>query len=153
MEMYEEKYNLISEQLKQCLLPEFDRDIGNEPLEKQDFGVFRYGLEMNLQLLFDILTKNDRLLTEPFEDDNTFRIHFILLIHQQSGDRDAPFQTDSSSILKQLRRLTESYYQKIMSKPEIRVECMKYYKERLKPENWKRNIGAVYGFVQMIQVF
>lgn len=152
MEMSEDTYNLICEQLKQCLLPEFDRDIGNEPLVKEDFSMFRYGLEMNLQLLFDIIAKNDRLLLEPFDDDNTFRINFILLVHQQSGDDDAPFQTDSRSILKQIRLLTEKYYKKLFSKLEIREECAKFYKDKLKSDIWKRNIGAVYGFVQMNKV-
>lgn len=153
MEMNEDTYNLICDQLKQCLLPEFDRDIGNEQLVKEDFSMFRYGLEMNLQLLFDIIARNDRLLLAPFEgDNNTFRINFILLIHQQSGDDDGPFQTDSRSILKQIRLLAEKYYQKLFSNPEIHMECLKYYKERLNTENWKRNIGAVYGFVQMNKV-
>lgn len=152
MEMNEDTYNLICDQLKTCLLPEFERDIGNEQLIKEDFSMFRYGLEMNLQLLFDIIARNDRLLLGPFEGDNTFRINFILLIHQQSGDDNGPFQTDSRSILKQIRLLADKYYQTLFSKPEIHMECFKYYKERLKTENWKRNIGAVYGFVQMTKV-
>lgn len=152
MEIDSERYHLICEQLKQCLLPEFDRDICNETLIKEDFSMFRYGLEMNLQLLFDIIAKNDRLLVEPFEEDNEFQVNFILLVHQQSGDDDAPFQTDSRSILKQIRSLIEKHYQKLMSKPAIRNECSKYYRERLTSEKWKRNIGAVHGFVQMNKV-
>ncbi|XP_031616663.1 uncharacterized protein LOC116336734 [Contarinia nasturtii] len=150
MELNWDTYDLVCEQVKQCLLPELDRDIGDEPLAKEDFSMFRYGLEMNLQLLFDIVAKNERLLLESFEGkDNTFRVNFMLLIHQQSGYDEAPFQTDSRSISKQIRFLIDKYYKKIISETIIQTDCSKYYKERLTADKWKRNIGAVYGFLQM----
>lgn len=152
MEFDEERFNLISEQLNQCLLPEFDREIGSQPLDKADFYTFCYGLNMNLQLLFDIIAKNERLLRGPFGDNETFRIRLILLIHQQSGDEDAPFQTDVQSILNQLRFLTNKHYKDIISKPQIRTDCLNYYKERLIESKWKKNIGAVYGYIQMYKV-
>lgn len=152
MELNRDTYDLVCEQLSHCLLPELDRDIGNEPLEKEDFGIFRYGLEMNLQLLFDIIAKNERIILEPFDDDNTFRVNFLLLVHQQSGYDEAPFGTDSHSISKQIRLLTEKYYKKLMTVPEIYKKCLQYYKDRLTTDKWKRNIGAVYGFLQMNKV-
>lgn len=152
MELDSDRYHLICEQIKQCLLPEFDRDIGSEPLVKEDFSMFRYGLEMNLQLLFDIIAKNERLLLNSFEDDNTFRVNFILLVHEQSGYDDAPFQSDNHSIVKQFQLLIEKYYKKLIGDTNIRTGCMKHYKERLTSDKWKRNIGAIYGFVQMYKV-
>lgn len=152
MELNRDTYDLICEQLKQCLLPELDREIGNEPLEKEDFGIFRYGLEMNLQLIFDIIAKNERVILESFDDDNTFRIHFVLLVHQQSGYGEAPFQTDSRSISKQIQFLTEKYYKQLITVPDIYNKCLQYYKDRLTAEKWKRNVGAVYGFLEMNKV-
>lgn len=154
MEMDSDTYELICEQLKHCLLPELDREIGNEPLERDDFGIFRYGLEKNLQLLFDIIAKNERLVRESFDNnDNTFRIHFILLLHQQSGHDDAPFQIGNESISKQIRFLIEKYYKQLISMPVIHNECLEYYKNRLTANKWKRNVGAVYGYLQMYKVF
>lgn len=153
MELDRDKYVMLCEQLKHCLLPELDRDIGDEQLVKEDFGIFRYGVEMNSQLLFDVIAKKERILLEPFrKEDNTFRIHFLLFLQQQSGCDEAPFQTDNESILKQIRFLTDKYYKRIASEPIIRNECLKYYKERLTSNKWKRNIGAVFGFLQMVKV-
>lgn len=153
MEMNSDTYELICEQLKQCLLPELDREIGNEPLVPEDFGIFRYGLEKNLQLLFDIITKNERLIREPFDNsDNTFRTHFVLLLHQQSGHDEAPFQIGNESISKQIRFLIEKYYKQLISMPVIRDSCLDYYKQRLTADKWKRNVGAVYGYLQMYKV-
>lgn len=152
MDFDSEKYDLVCEQLKQCLLPEFDRDIGDEPLEKADFHTFRYGLEMNLQLLFSVIAKNEYLLLDPMNNNETFRVNFILLIQQQSHFENASFQTDNASILKHLRLLKDKYYKKLWSNPKIRSECMQYYKDRLTADKWKRNIGAVHGFIQMYNV-
>lgn len=153
MEINSDTYELICEQLKQCLLPELDREIGNEPLVPEDFGIFRYGLEKNLQLLFDIIAKNERLVRESFANgDNTFRTHFILLLHQQSGHDEAPFQIGNESISKQIRFLIGKYYKRLMSVPVIYGECLEYYKQRLTADKWKRNIGAVYGYLQMYRV-
>lgn len=152
MEFDRNTYDLICEQLQQCLLPELDRDIGNELLEKEDFGIFRYGLEMNLQLLFDIIAKNEQILLHPFEGDNKFRQNFVLLVHQQSGYGEAPFQTDSQSISKQIRCLTDKYYKQLIRVPDIYETCRQYYKDRLTTDKWKRNVGAVYGFIEMCKV-
>lgn len=152
MDLNWDKYELVCEQLKQCLLPELDRDIGDEPLEKEDFSMFRYGLELNLQLLFDIVSQNERLMLDAYEGNNTFRINFVLLIHQQSGYDEAPFQSDNESIVKQFRRLIDKYYKKLTSQPDVYKECLQYYKERLTNDRWKRNIGALYGYLQMNKV-
>lgn len=152
MELDYNTYDLICEQLQQCLLPELDRDIGNEALEKEDFGIFRYGLEMNLKLIFDIIAKNEQIILHPFENDNRFRQNFVLLIHQQSGYDEAPFQTDSQSISKQIHYLTEKYYKQLINVPEIQQQCLQYYKDRLTTDKWKRNVGAVYGFIHMCKV-
>lgn len=154
MEMNWDTYELIGEQLNQCLLPELERDIGNEPLERDDFGIFRYGLEMNLQLLFDIIAKNEQLIREPFDNqDNTFRVNFVLLLHQQSGHDEAAFHVGNESISKQLRFLNEKYYKQLISVPDIHKQCLEYYKTRLTVDKWKRNVGAVYGYVRMYKVF
>lgn len=153
MEINSDTYKLICEQLKQCLLPELDREIGNEPLVPEDFGIFRYGLEKNLQLLFDIIAKNERLVCVSFDNnDNTFRTHFILLLHQQSGHNEAPFQIGNESISKQIQFLIDKYYKQLISMPVIYDECLEYYKKRLTSDKWKRNIGAVYGYLQMYKV-
>lgn len=153
MEIDSDTYEMICEQIKQCLLPELDRDIGDEPLEREDFGIFIYGVEKNLQLLFDIVAKNERLIRETFDNnDNTLRVNFILLLHQQSGYDETPFQTANESISKQIRFLTEKYYNQLISSADIHNECLQYYKNRLTPDKWKRNVGAVYGFMQMYKV-
>lgn len=152
MDLDDERYNLVCGQLKHCLLPEFDREIGNQPLDKADFHTFRYGLNMNLQLLLDIITKHEQLILHSFDENETFRINFILMLHQQSGNDDAPFQTDSQPILNQLRLLINKHYTKMFTKSQIQTECLNYYKERLTSAKWKKNIGAVYGYIQMYKV-
>lgn len=152
-EVDSDTYDLLSEQLKQCILPEFDREIGDQPLEPADFYTFVRGLNMNLQLLFDVISKKEQLLLDAYDGcDEKFRVNFILLLQQQTDSADAPFQTNDSTILTHLRHLRDKYYKTLWMNQAVRKECLKYYKNQLTADKWKRNIGAVYGFVHLNKV-
>lgn len=152
MELDQEKLSLAIDFTKQCLLPEFDRDIGDQPLERDDFNVFVYGLNQNLRLLFDIVGKNEQHLFKPFEETELFRVNFILLLSEQSGYTDSPFQTDDLSLVKHLRTLVDKYYQNILKEKTIFEKCLDFYKQRLTGAKWKRNIGALYGYLRFCEV-
>lgn len=110
MELNEEKILTVTDFIKQCLLPEFDQEIGNQPLEHDDFNVFVYGLSKNLRLLFDMISKNDKMLLNPIEETQTFRIIFILLLNEQTSAWNAPFQVDDLSLVKHLETLVDQHY-------------------------------------------
>lgn len=144
---------MASDFIKQCLLPEFDREIGDQPLERDDFNVFVYGLSQNLRLLFDMISKNGKLLLlTSAEETQDFRMNFILLLNEQTGSSNAPFQTDDLSLLKHLESLVEQYYVRVLADKNILERCLAFYKERLTAAKWKRNIGAVYGYWRFCEV-
>lgn len=152
MELDPDKFRMAVELAQHCLLPEFDRDIGDQPLERDDFNVFVYGLNESLRLLFDIVAKNDQFLFKINEETETFRTNFILLLNEQSGYDDAPFQTDDQFLLQHIRKLVDKYYQNILRDKRIFDKCLDFYKSRLTVSKWKRNIGAVYGYGRLCEV-
>lgn len=152
MEINEEKIAMASDFIKQCLLPEFDREIGDQPLERDDFNVFVYGLSQNLRLLFDMISKNEKLLLRSIDETKEFRMNFILLLNEQTSSWMAPFQTDDLSLLKHLDSLVDQYYARVMGDKGVLEKCLTYYKGRLTAAKWKRNIGAVYGYGRFCEV-
>lgn len=152
MEISEERISMASDFIKQCLLPEFDREIGDQPLERDDFNVFVYGLSQNLRLLFDMISKNEKLLLKSVDETKEFRMNFILLLNEQTGSWNAPFQTDDLSLLKHLDTLVDQYYARVLADKEVLEKCLAFYKERLTAARWKRNIGAVYGYGRFCEV-
>lgn len=151
-EMNDAKISMASDFIKQCLLPEFDREIGDQPLERDDFNVFVYGLSQNLRLLFDMIAKNDKLLLTSTDETKEFRMHFVLLLNEQSGSWNAPFQTDDLSLVKHLETLIDQYYERVLADKGVLERCSAFYKERLTAIKWKRNIGAVYGYGRFCEV-
>lgn len=146
-------YELLTEQIQQCIFPQLDRDIGDEPLDRSDFYTFVHGFNVNMELLFDAIAQKEHLLFEPHAGrDNRFRINFTLVAQQQTHSFHSPFQTYSQRILKQLTHLQDKYYKKIWSQAEVRRECMAYYKKSITAEKWKSNIGAVVGCANMYVV-
>lgn len=152
MELNEEKISMATDFIKQCLLPEFDQEIGDQPLERDDFNVFVYGLSQNLRLLFDMISKNGKMLLNPIEETQTFRINFILLLNEQTSAWNAPFQVDDLSLVKHLETLVDQHYARVLGEKGVREECLAFYKERLTAGRWKRNIGAVYGYGRFCEV-
>lgn len=152
MEINENKIAMATDFIKQCLLPEFDREIGDQQLERDDFNVFVYGLNQNLRLLFDMISKNEKLLLESSEVTKEFRVNFILLLNEQTGSWNAPFQTDDLSLLKHLNSLVDQYDVRLLADKGVLEKCMAFYKERLTAAKWKRNIGAIYGYGRFCEV-
>lgn len=152
MDFEESKIKLAADFTKQCLLPELDRDIGDQPLEREDFGVYVYGLEQNLRLLFDIITKNADLLFARQPETEEFRLNFILLLNEQSGRREAAFQTLDSSLKAHLQSLIRQYYDDVLRDRGILYAVLDHYKSKLTEKKWKRCIGAVYGYDRFCEV-
>lgn len=152
MDIDDEKISLAAEFTKQCLLPELDREIGNEQLERADFNLYVYGVEQNLRLLFDIITKNADLLFTKISETEPFRKHLVLLLNEQTGDRAAPFQTLDKTILAHAHSLVMRYYSNLLSDRTIYGAVLDHYKSKLKSDNWKKNIGAVYGYERFCEV-
>lgn len=150
--MNDEKISMASDFIKQCLLPELDREIGEQYLERDDFNVFVYGLNQNLRLLFDMIAKNEKLLLKSVEETRAFRVNFILLLNEQTSAWTAPFQTEDLSLLNHLNTLVDQYYVRVMADKSVLDKCLAFYKERLTAARWKRNIGALYGYGRFCEV-
>lgn len=152
MEVNEEKLLMGTELIKQCLLPELNREIGERSLEREDFNVFLYGLTENLRLIFDIIAKNKQLLFEPSTETEEFCSYLVLLLNEQCGDNGAPFQTNEKRLIEHMRSTENQYFIKILKRKDIFEKCLCYYKSKLTIEKWKRNIGAVYGYLRFTEV-
>lgn len=152
MDLDEEKLSMVNGLVEQCLLPEFQRDIGDEPLHRDDFNTFVYGMDKNLRLLFDILAKNESALLRPTEENEQFQTNLILLLNEQCGTHEAPFQSHDQSVIKHLQTLNHAHYKRIMNERRIYDKCLAFYKDRLTTSKWKRNIGSVYGYIQFCEV-
>lgn len=152
MDIDEEKLSMGIELVKQCLLPEFEKDIGEQQLTSDNFDVFLYGLKQNLQLIFDIVAKNRNCLLNPHGKTEKFCFYFVLLLNEQCSDNQAPFQTNEKFLIKHLHNLEQQYSITMLKEPHIYKDCLNYYKTKLTGDEWKRNIGALYGFLRFTKV-
>lgn len=151
MDINHEKLTLAADFTKQCLLPEFDQEIGNQQIDRDDFKLFVYGLNQNLRLLFDIINKNRDLLFKKIDETKPFRIAFVLLLCEQTSDGDVPFQTDDKSLLDYLCGLVRKHLHEVLDDKKIYDGVLDTYKSKLRTNIWKKNLGAVYGYERFCQ--
>lgn len=152
MDIDEAKIKLAAEFTQQCLLPELERDIGDQPLEREDFNLYVYGLEKNLGLLFDIIGKNADLLFKRIPETVEFRIHFILVLNEQTGGREEPFHTQNKGLINHLQSMIRQFYCDTIRDRSVFYAVLDYYKSKLNSKNWKKCIGAVHGYNRFCEV-
>lgn len=153
MDYDSEAFDLIANLPKECLMPEFDREIGNEPLAREDFGVYVYGVEKNLMLLFDIIGKNEHGLLAQHQRTADFHYYlFLALLEQMETKPRATFQTLDTSIIKQINVLIDKCIKRSIIDSNLYGRCLAHYKGKLTEDKWKKNIGNIYGLLGMAKV-
>lgn len=152
MDLDEDKLSMVVELAKHCLLPELDRDIGQEPLQREDFGIFVHGLEKNLMLLFDVVSKNQQILMQSSDATLEFRANFILLLAEQKSVDNGVFQTVDPSLQKHIAAMIRKHFNNGFIDHTVYTRCLDSFKSRLIAQKWKRHVAAVIGYSNFSEV-
>lgn len=136
-----------SELVENCLLP-VGTTMENHPDPVSYYEAFRHSLNFNLEVLFDILAKNESLMVDYDSDGETLelRVNLVRLFCEQSAVK-SNFQTDNKPLLDNLNRLIMKYFHRMM-KDDVKIfnTLLTLYKKQLTKDEWRRHLGSVYGF-------
>ncbi|EDW15047.2 uncharacterized protein LOC6573518 [Drosophila mojavensis] len=140
---------LISEQIQICMLPSLKVDLDEVQTLPTHFKDYHCMLEQELPKLYDLLHKNEVVLLHdlPYQE---IRAKLVLLlceltasptIYRLNSDQE-PLQQNANQLL---RKLASS-----CNKAEENF-IFKYYEEKLHKGCWKRQPGAVHGYVRYLE--
>ncbi len=149
--MDQDKISLATELIQQCHVPELITDIDTYQIDAAHFKEFKRILDENLHLLFDLLQQCEGVLSEKIIDTETLRVHFVILLCEQSAD-NVPFKTNQSILQQNIKHLTDKWFRRIMNEKCIFELVLRHYKTLIKVDVWKKNIGAVFGFHRFCQL-
>lgn len=138
---------------KSCLLPELKDKFTSQylDLDSSHFNEFRYELDENLKSLFHLIQQNEDILIDPTKETLEFRKFFVLLCCEQTTECTL-YQTRNENFVKHLIKFSENCFEKLTVKSDLLDEVLRFYKEKLIKDVWKKNIGAVYGFSRFCEV-
>ena len=136
---------------KSCLLPPLTRNMDTQPIAKQDFNEFRIALDDQLHLLLDILYQNgDLLQVQAFDNQLTqLRSSLLLLVCEQT-EPNTFFQTDQKILIASLEKILSDNL--VNFDDLVLRNVVETYKELLKKDSWKRQLGTVHGFPKFCEI-
>lgn len=134
-----------------CLMSPLLVDFDRSPIGREDFQEFRLMLDDQLHLLLDILYQNRTLLIEQAHDNKLtqLRVDIVLLTCEQT-ESNPYFQTDQNILISSLKKLLDdnlSHFDSLVTQKLIET-----YKESLKKDSWKKQLGKVHGFPKFCQI-
>lgn len=136
-----------------CLLPTLNHDCDSKPISPADFDEFRIMLDNQLYLLLDQLYQNRDLLLKSEAFDNQLvqlRVNVFLLACEQT-EPNPFFQADQEIIIDSLARLIDLNLQYFKDEKEMK-KIVQAYKDGLKKDCWKKNLGLLHGFPKFCEI-
>lgn len=136
---------------RSCLLSPLTRDLDTQPIARQDFDEFRIALDDQLHLLLDILYQNGHLLRDQAFDSQLtqLRMNLLLLVCEQT-EPNPFFQTDQKILVASLEKILSDnlvYFDDVVLRKVVET-----YKEGLKKDSWKKQLGIVHGFPKFCNI-
>lgn len=134
-----------------CLLPSLLQDLDTQPISRDDFNEFRVMLDEQLHLLLDIVYQNRSLLSDQIYDNQLIqmRINLMLLACEQS-ESNPFFQTDQKILITSFEKLIKDNF--LHFDDVVIRKCIQRYKDGLSKDNWKKQLGMIYGFPKFCKI-
>jgi hypothetical protein len=139
--------------IKSCLLPTLTVDISDPSLTADYFKDFNSNLNASLKLLFELIECKKAILLVKSDDNkvNDFQKHLILLLCEQKSVENEMSRTNGIELQKYLINLSCKYGHVICNSNNV-DDLFEIYQQKLQKSCWKRNVGALYGFVEFLEL-
>lgn len=137
---------------KSCMLPPLIDDFDTKQFFS-NYNEFRKIIaKENLQLLLDILYQNQYLLAEQAYDNSFIEIRANLLMITCEQIEPKPYfsSNDEMQLLKSLKKITFNHVKHF--EDSVYLNCIKWFKETLGKNVWKRQIGKFHSFPMFVEI-
>uniref|UniRef100_A0A1I8QDE9 Uncharacterized protein n=1 Tax=Stomoxys calcitrans TaxID=35570 RepID=A0A1I8QDE9_STOCA len=145
--------SLVNNLIKSSLLPELKQDLDSIPIEKEHFKSYHDCLQVQLAILYDwVQQEQPRLWTITDETNESVNLkeiqaNLIILLCEVTGP-DYLHTLDNSDLIDNAERILAKF-----GKIELEVQelILKYYQEKLHKDSWKKQLGAIHGFIKYLK--
>ncbi|KAL7731308.1 hypothetical protein ACLKA6_014477 [Drosophila palustris] len=146
----ERQLGLISDQVQLCMLPALKNDLDEVQLLPAQFKDYHSLLRQELPRLYDLLQQNEEILSNAL--NQKLRAQLVLLLCELTASptiyrlsAEAEYLLQNANQL--LRRLSP------ICQRDEETHIFSYYEQKLHKDSWKRQLGAVHGFVSYLEYY
>lgn len=134
-----------------CLLPALSADFDSMVIHKDDFNDFRIMLDDQLMTLLDILYQNGNLLRDKAHDNQLvqLRVNCLILVCEQT-EANPFFLSEQKILYNSLASLVDDnliHFDDVVIRKSIET-----YKNGLKKNCWKRQLGMIHSFAKFCEI-
>ncbi|XP_037816135.1 uncharacterized protein LOC119606653 [Lucilia sericata] len=142
----------IKNLLDSCLLPQLKHDLDSIPIEREHFTTYHDCLELQLPLLYDWIQQqpNNFVWTDEESCEGAkleIETKLIVLLCEISSSNTI-YQLNRKELISNAERVLQNTPK--LTK-ELDESLFKYYEDKLHNDKWKRQLGAVNGFVKYLE--
>lgn len=140
-------FEKVTQLAESCLLPTLKINIGDQQITQEHFSDLQPILKSSLCQLLDTFHANEAILLEVDTNTLKFRQLFLMVICEQAAPNTI-FQVQDDNIKKAIQSLSNRLLPEVChNDTQLEQAVLEYFKIKLNKEGWKKNLGAVYGFL------
>lgn len=134
-----------------CLLPALSADFDSMVIHKDVFNDFRFMLDDQLMLLLDILYQNGNLLRDKAHDNQLVQLRVnILILACEQTEANPFFLSEQKILFNSLARLLDDNF--IHFDDVVIRRSIETYKNGLKKNSWKKQLGMIHSFAKFCEI-
>ncbi|XP_023300482.2 uncharacterized protein LOC111682719 [Lucilia cuprina] len=138
----------IKNLLDSCLLPQLQHDLDSIPIEREHFTTYHECLELQLPLLYDWIQQQPNIFVWNDEGANLeIKTKLIVLLCEITSSNTI-YQLNRKELISNAERVLQNT---LKLTNELDESLFKYYEDKLHKDKWKRQLGAVNGFVKYLE--
>ncbi|KAI8115234.1 hypothetical protein FF38_03809 [Lucilia cuprina] len=140
----------IKNLLDSCLLPQLQHDLDSIPIEREHFTTYHECLELQLPLLYDWIQQQPNIFVWNDEEKGAkleIKTKLIVLLCEITSSNTI-YQLNRKDLISNAERVLQNTA-KLTN--ELDESLFKYYEDKLHKDKWKRQLGAVNGFVKYLE--
>ncbi|XP_067616574.1 uncharacterized protein [Eurosta solidaginis] len=138
----------INELINACFVSQLKEDVDEVTPERENFDGYRKALEMQLPLLFDLLQQNKNSIFECKDQEGNEILANLLVLLCEISAPNTVYRTANESLQRNVKRILKE--QMPVDKIAIKFLVLSLYQEKIGKTAWKKQIGALHGFLQFL---
>ncbi|XP_034489186.1 uncharacterized protein LOC117792950 [Drosophila innubila] len=146
----ERKLSLICDQVQLCMLPALKNNLDEVQLLPAQFESYHTLLQQELPRLYDLLQQNKEIFSNALNQE--LRAQLVLLLCELTASPTI-YKLDAEA--EYLLQNANQMLRKLMSicQNDEHSYIFNYYEQKLHKDSWKRQLGAVHGFVRYLEYY
>ncbi|XP_054725801.1 uncharacterized protein LOC129235788 [Anastrepha obliqua] len=140
----------LQDLIASSFVPALKNDLDDTPLQSEQFNEYRKYLELQVPILYDLLQQKQQWIFESEEQEAFETLANLLALLCEITATSTIYRLSDEKIQRNANRILRE--QLPIKTVAVEQLIFTFYQEKLNKVKWKKQLGAVHGFLQFLQL-